>query len=78
MVPTKLPRRTATMPPELADALDELAESRFGGKVSSAVRASVEMALVVYADPSTFRAKDGREALSEFVRGRGGVMPDDA
>jgi len=78
MAPTTLPRRTVAMPPELADAFDDLAERRFGGKASPAMRAAIEMALIVYDDPSTFRSANGVEALADFVVACGGTMPQDA
>lgn len=69
---TVLQRRTVNLPGELAGSLDELARVRFGGSTSAALRAAVEMALIVYDVPDTFRAGDGGEALRVYVKARGG------
>lgn len=69
---TALQRRTVNLPDGRADNLDELARVRFGGSISAALRAAVEMALIVYGVPDTYRAGDGTEALKVYVKARCG------
>lgn len=69
---TALQRRTVNLPGGLAERVDELARVRFGGSTSAALRAAVEMALIVYGVPDTYRAGDGAEALAVYVKAHGG------
>lgn len=46
--------------------LEALARERFAGKVSAALEAALEAALVIYDEPLTYRSPNGSSALEMY------------
>lgn len=70
MAPDTRKVRTFRLDPALSDALDAVAEARFGGNRTKAIEAAVMLAATVYSSPAGRAGADPADALERWAAAR--------
>ncbi len=61
-------RVTFRLTPDAFQGLQELADTRYGGNLTRAIEAGIDLAIIVYTDPRTFRSRSPQDALGALAR----------